>query len=150
MRMTDRLGRFCNGNESVLRPDRRHERVDAHDIHDAREIVGAGSTSIRRRCVRGHRLWQCDRDAGFLARQDLLAVDVAAVGNGIELLYFQRIRSPVSSSAASMVRYRTLRSANPEDKRSTSPASYWTFSVFKSSASQAQPAVPGDAFPSSS
>jgi hypothetical protein len=37
-----------------------------------------------------HRLWQRDRDARFLARQDFLAVEVAAVGDDIEALRFQR------------------------------------------------------------
>src|SRR4029453_15109582 len=39
-----------------------------------------------RLCVRGHWLWQRDRDACFLARQDLLAAEVAAVGDGIEVI----------------------------------------------------------------
>src|SRR5580692_7934648 len=43
-----------------------------------------------RLCVRGHRLWQRNRDASLLACQDLFAVEVTAVGDGIELLYAQR------------------------------------------------------------
>src|ERR1700692_1114078 len=33
-----------------------------------------------RLCVRGHRLWQRNRDASLLACQDLFAVEVTAVG----------------------------------------------------------------------
>src|SRR6202140_4952498 len=43
-----------------------------------------------RLCVRGHRLWQRNRDASLLACQDLFAVEVTAVGDGIELLHAQR------------------------------------------------------------
>ena len=39
-----------------------------------------------RLCVRGHRLGQCNRDASLLACQDLFAVEVTTVGDGIELL----------------------------------------------------------------
>ena len=40
--------------------------------------------------VRGHRFWQRDCDARLLACQDLLTAEVAAIGDGIELLHFQR------------------------------------------------------------
>src|ERR1700719_2946576 len=36
--------------------------------------------------VRSHRLWQSDCNAGFLARQDLRAVEVASTGDDIEAL----------------------------------------------------------------
>jgi len=39
--------------------------------------------------VRGHRLRQRHRDVGLFARQDLLAVEVAAIGDGFELLRLQ-------------------------------------------------------------
>src|ERR1700704_2191806 len=39
--------------------------------------------------MRGHWLWQRDCDAVLLARQDLPAAEVAAVGDGIEVLRFQ-------------------------------------------------------------
>ena len=45
--------------------------------------------------ARGHRLGQRDRDARFLARQNLLAVEVAAIGDGIEVLHFQRRLRPL-------------------------------------------------------
>src|SRR5205823_2154117 len=35
-------------------------------------------------CVRGHRLWQRDRDACLVALQDFFAAEVAAVGDDIE------------------------------------------------------------------
>src|SRR4029077_13608282 len=41
-------------------------------------------------CVRGHRLWQRNRDTSLLACPDLFAVEVTAVGDGIELLHAQR------------------------------------------------------------
>src|SRR6516162_5657130 len=41
--------------------------------------------------VRGHRLWQRDRNARLLARQDLRAVEVAPVGNDIEALCLERV-----------------------------------------------------------
>src|ERR1700730_6040615 len=41
--------------------------------------------------VRGHWLWQRDRDARLLARQDLRAVEVASIGNDIEVLRLERI-----------------------------------------------------------
>ena len=45
--------------------------------------------------ARGHRLGQRDRDARFLARRNLLAVEVAAIGDGIEVLHFQRRLRPL-------------------------------------------------------
>src|ERR1700735_165098 len=41
-------------------------------------------------CVRGHRLWQCNRNASLLACPNLFAVEVTAVGDGVELLHAQR------------------------------------------------------------
>src|SRR6202795_508987 len=42
-----------------------------------------------RLCVRGHRLWQRNRDASLLACPDLFAVEVTSVGDGIELVHAQ-------------------------------------------------------------
>src|SRR6516164_5941529 len=39
--------------------------------------------------VRGHWLWQRDRDAGFVAFEDLFAAEVAAVSDDIESTSFQ-------------------------------------------------------------
>src|SRR6266700_2296260 len=39
--------------------------------------------------VRGHRLWQRDRDACLVALQDFFAAEVAAVGDDIEIRCFQ-------------------------------------------------------------
>src|SRR5215831_8405186 len=41
--------------------------------------------------VRGHRLWQRDCNARLLARQDLRAVEIAPVGNDIEVLCLERV-----------------------------------------------------------
>src|SRR3979409_2746722 len=57
--------------------------------------------------MRGHWLWQRDYDAVLLARQDLPAAEVAAVGDGIEVLRFQcRFRL--------LGRVRKLRSVGPD------------------------------------
>src|ERR1700687_689195 len=42
-----------------------------------------------RLCVRGHRLWQRNRDTSLLACPNLFAVEVTAVGDGIELGHAQ-------------------------------------------------------------
>ena len=60
-----------------------------------------------RLCVRGHRLGQRDRDAGFLAGQDLFAVEVAAVGDDIEF-------STSSVAFVSLATVRELRSVGPD------------------------------------
>ena len=40
-------------------------------------------------CVRGHRFWQRDGNAGFVTLQNLLAAEVAAVGDDVEIVCFQ-------------------------------------------------------------
>lgn len=41
-------------------------------------------------CIRCHRLWQGDRDAIFVARKDLVAAEVTAVCNNVELRCLKR------------------------------------------------------------
>ena len=49
--------------------------------------------------VRGHRLWQRHRDAGFVTIKDLLTAEVAAVGDGIEQPAFGYLGGSVTTSA---------------------------------------------------
>jgi hypothetical protein len=37
-------------------------------------------------CIRSHRFWQRDCDASFVAPQNLIAVEVATIGNGLEVI----------------------------------------------------------------
>src|SRR6476469_8864137 len=62
-------------------------KVNVLISHIAEVLLAEASFRL---CVRGHRLWQRNRDASLLACQDLFAVEVTAVGDGIELLHAQR------------------------------------------------------------
>src|SRR5271168_2267254 len=55
--------------------------------HIAEVLLAEASFGL---CVRGHRLWQRNRDTSLLACPNLFAVEVTAVGDGIELLHAQR------------------------------------------------------------
>jgi hypothetical protein len=37
-------------------------------------------------CTRSHWFWQHDCDASFVARENLIAVEVATIGNGLEFI----------------------------------------------------------------
>src|SRR5207244_12645833 len=64
--------------------------------HIAEVLLAEASFGL---CVRGHRLWQCNRDASLLACSNLFAVEVTALGDGIELLHAQRRLGPVGHMA---------------------------------------------------
>src|SRR5499433_3695266 len=55
--------------------------------HIAEVLLAEASFGL---CVRGHRLWQRNCDTSLLACPNLFAVEVTAVGDGIELLHAQR------------------------------------------------------------
>src|ERR1700688_1317226 len=51
--------------------------------HIAEVLLSEASFGL---CVRGHRLWQCNRDASLLARPNFFAAEVTAIGDSIELV----------------------------------------------------------------
>ena len=55
--------------------------------HIAEVLLAEASFGL---CVRGHRLWQRNRDTSLVACANLFAVELTAVGDGIELLHAQR------------------------------------------------------------
>src|SRR5271170_2230585 len=62
----------------------RRTNVNVLASHIAEVLLAEASFCF---CVRGHRLWQRNRDASLLACPNLFTVEVPAVGDGIELVH---------------------------------------------------------------
>ena len=66
--------------------------VDIFLSHVAKVLLAKAAFGF---CPRGHRFGQSDRDACLLARQNLGAVEIAAVRDDIEVLRLQRVFRPL-------------------------------------------------------
>ena len=78
--------------EMVGEPFTGRADVDILLCHVAKVLLAESTFGF---CPRGHRFGQSDRDAGLLARQNLSAVEIAAVRDDAEGLRLQRVFRPL-------------------------------------------------------